>query len=68
MPVKARMFNLFYGGINITRIIMDIERKIQFSNILMAHQLGWITFDEAKKRILILHNNNYIGIKPVHLN
>lgn len=47
---------------------MDIERKIQFSNLLMAHQLGWITFENAKKRMSILSNNNYIGIKPVYLN
>lgn len=37
---------------------MDIERKIQFSNIVAAHKLGIITFCEAHKRMLILFKKN----------
>ena len=33
---------------------MDIERKIQILNILTAHQLGWITFEESEKRMKIV--------------
>lgn len=49
---------------------MDIiERKIQVSNIIYAHQLGIITFEEAANRMkCLVDDKNYIEIKPLDLN
>lgn len=66
---KSGVFKLFCIVIYNSEIMDTVERRMQFDNIITAHQLGIISFHEAHQRMMDLFTTkSYISIKSINPN